>query len=281
MSTLKLIHDTYGYEKRLNFFKVNLEEINPKNILDIGCGTGDLLTIPLSSHFTKIKVYGFDSDKYSIDIASQNNILSNLSFLNDLKIVEDSKFNVVIASEVIEHVEDPYQFLLNLRTYIDNTSKSKIFITLPNGFGPYEFNTLIENILYTLKINFLIKSIKSLFISNAINNLQKDTLANSPHLNFFSFNEISKLFHDAGLEIIKYEPRTFLCGPYFSRIIELFKLTKWNETIVRSLPKQMASGWMFILQIKSDPTNSTWKRSGWSTMRKNFNLKRANLSHLI
>jgi hypothetical protein len=43
----------------------------------------------------------------------------------------------------------------------------------------------------------------------------------------------------------------------------------------------MASGWMFILQIKSDPTNSTWKRSGWSTMRKNFNLKRANLSHLI
>jgi 2-polyprenyl-3-methyl-5-hydroxy-6-metoxy-1,4-benzoquinol methylase len=173
MSTLKLIHDTYGYEKRLNFFKVNLEENNPKNILDIGCGTGDLLTIPISSHFTKIKVYGFDSDKYSIDIASQNNILSNLTFLNDLKIVEDSKFNVVIASEVIEHVEDPYQFLLNLRSYIDNTSKSKIFITLPNGFGPYEFNTLIENILYTLKISILIKSLVSILLCFKLDHIVK------------------------------------------------------------------------------------------------------------
>ena len=281
MSSLDIIHDTYGYEKRLNFFKENIKALHPINILDIGCGTGDLLTIPISQYFKETKVYGFDSDNTSIEIAARNNNYKNLYFLKDLDKIKDSKFSVVMASEVIEHVEDPHQFLLDLRNYIDNSSKSRIFITLPNGFGPYEFNTLIENIFHILKINFLIKSIKNLFISNSIIETQIDTLANSPHLNFFSFSEISKLFHDAGLEIINYEPRTFLCGPHFSRIIELLKLTKWNESFVKYLPKQLASGWMFVLEIKNEPIKSSWKRSAWAKMRRNFNLKRANLSHLI
>ena len=281
MSTLNLKHDTFGYEKRLNFFKENLEDIKPINILDIGCGTGDLLTIPLSKYFIKTKVYGFDSDINSIDIASKNNILNNLFFLKDLETIKDAKFNVVIASEVIEHVENPYQFLLDLRSYIDNSTNSRIFITLPNGFGPYEFNTLIENIFYILKINLLIKSIKKIFISDSVTHVHKDTLANSPHLNFFTFNEISKLFDNAGLKIMNYKPRTFLCGPHFSRILDVLNLSKWNESVVNSLPKQMASGWMFVLEIKNEPIKSTWKRSSWATMRRNYNLKRANLSHLI
>lgn len=281
MSSLNLSHDTYGYEKRLNFFIENIEDINPNNILDIGCGTGDLLTIPLSQYFIKTKVYGFDSDDTSIEIATQNNSYKNLYFIKDINIIKDSKFNVVMASEVIEHVEDPHQFLLDLRSYIDNSSKSRIFITLPNGFGPYEFNTLIENIFHILKINILIKSIKNLFKSSSKIETQKDTLANSPHLNFFSYNEISKLFYDTGLEIIKYEPRTFLCGPHFSRIIELLKLSKWNESFVKYLPKQLASGWMFVLEIKKEPIKPSWKRSAWAKKRRNFNLKRANLIHLI
>jgi len=281
MSTLNLLHDTYGYEKRLNFFKKNLNDIHPNNILDIGCGTGDLLTIPLSLYFLETKVYGFDSDNISIDMATKNNNYKNLVFLKDLNIIKNSKFNVVIASEVIEHVEDPHQFLLDLSSYLDNTSKSRIFITLPNGFGPYEFNTLIENIFHILKINSLIQNIKKLFITNSIIETQKDTLANSPHLNFFSFSEISDLFDNAGLKIIKYEPRTFLCGPHFSRIIELLNLTKWNESFVKYLPKQLASGWMFVLEIKKEPIKSSWKRSAWAKMRRNFNLKRANLTHLI
>jgi hypothetical protein len=39
-----------------------------------------------------------------------------------------------------------------------------------------------------------------------------DTLAISPHVNFFSFREIIRLVNDAGLRVAQAANRTILCG---------------------------------------------------------------------
>jgi 2-polyprenyl-6-hydroxyphenyl methylase/3-demethylubiquinone-9 3-methyltransferase len=91
------------------------------NILDVGCG-GGLLCEPLAR--LGANVTGIDADKKSLDVAishAKDEILSiNYTHLTLEEIIaEQKKYDVVIAMEVIEHVDNIEHFILQLSNIIN------------------------------------------------------------------------------------------------------------------------------------------------------------------
>ncbi len=101
-------------------------------ILDVGCG-GGLLTEPLKR--LGANVTGLDASPEAIKVAKDHALAMGLDIdyrIGDLSVIpyEFNQFDVVIASEVIEHVSDPQSFLQEI--YKLTNPGGKLIITTLN-----------------------------------------------------------------------------------------------------------------------------------------------------
>lgn len=114
-----------------NFFKelINeVEKLKPYSILDAGCGEGFTLDILKNRKIGK-KLTGFDFLEEAIGIGKklhpELNLLTgdiyNISF-------KDNSFDLVICTEVLEHLENPEKALKELR----RVTKEYVLISVPN-----------------------------------------------------------------------------------------------------------------------------------------------------
>lgn len=97
-------------------------------ILEIGCGLG-YLTYALRSE--NYDVLGLDISEEAIDNAKQN--FGNYFICEDLfKYVEtnNESFDIIILTEVIEHVEQPIEFIEAILKLLNK--KGKVILTTPN-----------------------------------------------------------------------------------------------------------------------------------------------------
>ncbi len=279
-----MTENSYGIVKRLNYIEKVIRDFQPTKILDIGCGTGELLTVPLAKTFPEIHFFGVDDDTASIEFARAKNAeINNLTFFYLDKLESAAKFEMVIASEVIEHVEQPSEFLELLKNHL--TDDGKIIITLPNGYGPFEATSLFEALMFLSGINapaiyrWLTRKSKS--AEDKIQAVVKYSLAVSPHINFFSFHEICFLITGNGLKISESRPRTFLCGLGFDQIIRGRILTNWNSKLAELLPPQLSSDWMFLIEnskTHGSPKRIEYQRNKYAEFRKKINRKRWGLT---
>ena len=113
-------------------------DINDLTILDVGCG-GGLLCEPLAR--LGGKVTGIDLSPGAIEVARDHACAHhlNIHYRNgNMENMGEETFDIVIASEVIEHVENQGEFIKNLArrvrpggcfviTTLNRTLKSKIF----------------------------------------------------------------------------------------------------------------------------------------------------------
>lgn len=267
-----MIENTYGLDKRLHFIAEIISDITPSRVLDIGCGTGENVTSLLADQFPDIEFVGIDSDAESIDYAINNKQKSNLKYLNSNRSQDIGKFELVIASEVIEHVESPHDFLTAIYGYL--APGGKVILTLPNGFGPFEVVSFIETLMHLSGIYQLLRRAKQL-IKPRHNQPPVDTLAVSPHINFFSYKKIRTLIINSGFQILYYKPRTFLCGFIFDQCIRSKTWILWNSEVADSLPPQLVSAWMFLLTSSDQTCNPMiYTRSNLGLFRRYLNEKR-------
>lgn len=105
---LDIIYNKFGCDKTA------IKPLEGLNILDIGCG-GGLLCEPLAR--LGAKVVGIDASIKNIEVAKVHAKKSNLKI--DYRPVSleslaqtNEKFNIVLNMEVIEHVENPKDFIL-------------------------------------------------------------------------------------------------------------------------------------------------------------------------
>ena len=163
-------------EKSLSFI---LEKLNKNHIvLDLGCKYGNK-----SFLFSKKakKVVGIDYDNTAIEIAKNHFSAENLKFitadaLEYIKIKEE-KFNVVILSHILEHVENVKLFLNSIAS---NTKF--IYIEVPD----FECNLLNQ---YRLKEKLDI------------------IYTDDDHVHEFNRDEIMSLFRELNIEIIESQYR--------------------------------------------------------------------------
>ena len=121
--------------------------------------------------------------------------------------------------EVLEHVSNPYRFIGMLKSHLKNNGI--ILITVPNGYGCFEIMAILVSVLNITQIWPSILRIRSFFSSSkrADKELAADTLAVSPHINFFSYRKIRNVFKQSGLSVTRYQGRMFLHHFIFSSII--------------------------------------------------------------
>lgn len=259
--------NTYGIKKRFAFIEGAISAASPSTILDIGCGAGTYLTYPIAARFPNVNVLGADSDGVSIGFAQKKYSLPNLNFQLFEEVPESLRFDMVIASEVIEHVEDPLSFLSMLRSKLN--PGGVLILTLPNGYGPFEIMSFIEMILSIFKIPSLLRQFFGR--KNELLDVSKDTLAVSPHINFFSFSLINMLFTASGFRVAKYCPRNFLSGWGFDRFLSGTRILEWNVRVCESLPAFMSSDWMFVLDQAETVPFAGYRRGLYARIRRYFN----------
>lgn len=99
---------TLRVDQKLVLKMIEDKKINRCRILDIGCYTGELLEA-LSDNYTK---FGVEMSTKAASQAKEKNIKI---IGNDLyKIDSTEKFDIVVAIDVIEHTQNPAEFILNL-----------------------------------------------------------------------------------------------------------------------------------------------------------------------
>ena len=265
----------YGFRKRLEFATKVIGQKGPQSVLDVGCGTGALLTVPLALRFPDVRYVGSDTDEESLAYARERYPLDNLTFVALPAVVAgEERFDVVIASEVLEHVEDPPGFLAFLRSRVRDDGR--VLLTVPNGFGPFELGTLIEVFLRVSGLYDNLRRVKRRLLgdrSEAIGT--SDTLAVSPHVNFFRLAALEELLRDAGMRVVERRSRTVLCGFAVGQLVRGGRLVRMNARAADVLPSALASDWMLVLEPVARPAAPRpYQRSAVARVRRRLNERR-------
>lgn len=118
-----------------------------KKVLHLGCTnwpyTQDSIDNDMLLHNeldkTASELYGFDFDQEGIDVlenaGTKNLFRADLEKLDDVDLNE--KFEVIIAGEMIEHLNNPGLFLKGIQRFM--TSETKLVITTINAYASHRF----------------------------------------------------------------------------------------------------------------------------------------------
>jgi len=166
-----------SYKSKQVLDMINRNKIEIKSVCDVGCGAGGVLMTLKERLPSGIYYDGYDISPHAINLCPKGEFINFI--LGDITDTKDVKYDLLLALDVVEHIEDYIGFLRSLKM----KSKYKIFIF------PIE--------LYVLKIIFMSKI---LIGRKAVG-----------HLHYFSKETALATLVDAGYEIIdwKYSENSF------------------------------------------------------------------------
>ena len=180
----KKIENNYAFKDKFDSpHKKVIDRIkNDSNILDLGCNN-----LSLGDYLTKIKNCKITAVDINPNKDYENFIQCDLNLgLPDL---DYQRFDYILLLDVIEHLEDPETFMINLKKKIDKNEKIKLIISTPN-------------------IAFFIMRLMLLF--GNFNYGQRGIL-DKTHKRLFTFQSFHKLISQSGF---KFEFLTGIPAPY-------------------------------------------------------------------
>lgn len=210
-----------------------------KNVLEIGSGPGSITKI--LSTIAKCRVTAADIDAESLArLTSYCERVCNIDLNNSNwvdVIGQDSRFDVVVAADVLEHVYEPLVVLKAMKGFLNESGY--IIISVPHvGHSAIHACLLEEDFEYG---DF--------------------GLLDRTHIRFFGIKNIQKLFFDAGLNIIEAEfvvrhPEHTEFAKRWSRISpELRKLLAENpfgsvyQIILKAVPSQADGALIDLMRL--------------------------------
>ena len=121
------LHTKHKHTKYHDFFIKNTEENS--EVIDIGCGNGSL-AFDIANSVKGVNVYGIDIAENNIAIAKSKYLAGNITYVcgNALKDLPIQEFDIVVLSNVLEHIEYRVSFL---KTILSKYSPKKILIRVP------------------------------------------------------------------------------------------------------------------------------------------------------
>ncbi|MEX0940398.1 MAG: class I SAM-dependent methyltransferase [Candidatus Babeliales bacterium] len=192
----------YGSYNRYKWFKKFLNK--DQKIIDLGCGTGSMITIPLIAE--GYDILGLDLDQKSINYGKQllekNKLNTDLLACFDFATISFVP-DVVILSEVLEHIKTGELEQIISLVFKKLKPGGLLLITVPNGYGIFEWESFLW---YKLKLGKLLEKlyivetiviIKNKLIGDWIED-HPSSLDTSGHVQRFTYNSLEKLLHNSG-----------------------------------------------------------------------------------
>jgi 2-polyprenyl-3-methyl-5-hydroxy-6-metoxy-1,4-benzoquinol methylase len=266
----------YGVVKRLRYFVGHIEAERKRlglgrgeiRILDIGCGTGTYVSIPLA--LMGYNVVGMDTDAASIERARLNAEAAGTARV-DLRLTRLEElcvplpFNVAICSEVLEHQEHPETMLQGIRSVL--TSDGLALFTVPNGYGYFELESRVVRRfpgLLTgadqLERRLIRRWGSAALIERHLEEYggqdpdrdrrrrlmeQSSLSADQKHFQEFTPSSIRRLIGSQGLTILSFRNNTVWAGNALNALIRsLDQVLFLNARFADFLPEWLASDWM-------------------------------------
>lgn len=210
-------------KRRLKTIIGRLDLSSPGAILDLGCGDGMYLMV--ISHLGKRGLVGYDIDFGSLQLARRVIApLSKTRLINGAANVlpyKDMSFDVVYASEVLEHLRDDRGALSEIRRVLK--PDGRLLVTVPNARYPFFWDPV--NWLFEHIFGF---HIRSGFFAGLWN----------MHLRLYRPEDLSLLIQQAGFEIRDIRALTHYCVPFSHYIINGLR----RVLDMGILPKTIQSG---------------------------------------
>lgn len=145
-----------------------------KTLVDIGCGIGNNLLLFKEE---KYDVIGIESSVHCCEVVNRRELPVLQGNLND-HICNIGKKDIIVTSCVMEHVEDPCDFLDNIRKLMIK-DRSLLMISVPNDFSPWQ-NMLMEKYGYPPYF-----------------------LSYPDHRNYFNFESLRKILENKGFSVLE------------------------------------------------------------------------------
>jgi len=266
--TYQLQPDYWSHYKRLNFIKKHTLKYQNPRILDLACGTGILVAFPLAE--LGYEVTGVDIDPRSIAAAMEQNPFPNLSFVcSDFnEYYPDKKFDVVVAAEVMEHLDDPVTLLTGIKRVL--APGGTAIITIPNGYGPHEmeeaiYHRFFEPFNFIPNIRFFNRSITCIKLKllrhpcewpkryPPTEKLEMTVNVECGHKVRITERWFREMCHDTGFDLIERQAGAILHGQITGHTIGNFSpVNTVNMGLADYLPMWMASRWFFALKLPDD-----------------------------
>ena len=227
METPPLIEYSSKYKEVLHrLILENIKEGTPQYILDIGCGKGDDLR-KVSFINGEKRVYGIDISFESLKIASRKiEPARNFKILQaraeTLPFKEDS-FDIVISSEVIEHLNEPEKLIREIRRLLKR--RGVFIVTTPSRFT------------YTRLIGKMIPSPFKKTLRKFVYHISPGKDEN-PHIREYSRRELKKMFQDNEFIVERIESGVLRVPvwPLFDKFSFLLLGWKCLDRLVDKLP---------------------------------------------
>lgn len=156
--------------KLFDFFSKNIRKMDGESYLEIGPGHGLFLLEAIKNNTFK-NYTGLDISETSLNFTKQIifKFLGNLNNCNLLlqdamKISNENKYDFITFGELIEHLEEPYEFLKNVKRLLNKGGKA-YFSTVANGptidhiylFNSVdEIKTMVQNAGFTIETEIII-----------------------------------------------------------------------------------------------------------------------------
>lgn len=238
--------------KRLNIIMEQVikyaqqKDANHLKVLDLGCGIGGF-TFPLSA--LKYQVVGVDIDPKSISSCESRNTFPNATYIvgNAETLDLQEKFDVVIASEVMEHCFHPHLVAQTLARHLADGGIG--IVSVPNGFCFSEliFSRFFQKLGIISLFHKLPRRVYTFLTGSPSPFYSLNVFCH--HVQFFSFGKFKSLLDSNGFRVL------------LVRNLDLGLLLDWTCLsplkrieckLADSVPHSLAGGWVFVIKRKDE-----------------------------
>lgn len=179
----KKFQEKWGFNSRYsNMIKFDLinnieNDRNEKlNILEVGCGTGATL-LELKSRYKNSEIYGIEISEGASKISNNICNLINADIEQTCLPYEDNFFDYIILGDVLEHLNNPWNAISNLKRHLKKDGC--IIASIPN----------------IMHVSVMKNLIKGHFTYTDAGILDRT------HLRFFTLAEVQKMFMNGGYDV--------------------------------------------------------------------------------
>lgn len=250
--------DVFAVTKKIIFVMEQLENHavisgKPVKVLDFGCGNG----VDLGQYIIQggYDYCGLDIHRPSLLYASEHFSTPHARFCT--KIDDDERFDVLVLSEVLEHLDNPSKILRSLVK--KHLRKGGLVIgSVPNGYGLTEIEKfIIQRLGLYVAIRAIVRFVRSLLgVSKQPNSsTEPDRVLpynhSSGHVQFYTKSSLRRVARSAGLDYDEFQNGSLMGGDLSA--VTLFRikpLIRFNTWIAVYLPAWAAATWHFTLKQK-------------------------------